>query len=154
MSASDVAAWWGAVVATLLFLWELYKWFVSGPKVRLQILPDMIIQSHPAPVKDQAGKKLIAVRAVNVGDAPTTLSNMGISYYGNWVEVLTRKPRKSFVVFLSGTPHQLPFLLQPGDVWDGVAEQNAEMEGLAKKGRLIVEIYQADGRVTRGRIRL
>jgi hypothetical protein len=25
-SVSDVAAWWGAVLATVVFAWDVYKW--------------------------------------------------------------------------------------------------------------------------------
>lgn len=72
MNASDIAAWWGAGVATLVFFWELYQKWASGPKVRISISANML--SYGDPLRE--GKTFVMLRAVNVGDASTTLTNL------------------------------------------------------------------------------
>ncbi len=31
MSATDIAAWIGAVTGTLVLIWDVYKWMQTGP---------------------------------------------------------------------------------------------------------------------------
>jgi hypothetical protein len=70
MSPSDIAAWWGAVVATLVFLWELYKNWQAGPRLRLTVNANMIFIGDASPM----GQSFVTLRAVNIGDAPTSSS--------------------------------------------------------------------------------
>ncbi len=41
MSSTDAAAWWGAIVASLILIWDVYKWIKSGTALRLNAVPDM-----------------------------------------------------------------------------------------------------------------
>lgn len=37
MSATDIAAWIGAVTGTLVLIWDVYKWMQTGPKVKVSV---------------------------------------------------------------------------------------------------------------------
>jgi hypothetical protein len=41
MKISDIAAWWGAAIATALLIWDLYKWRRSGPHLEISVSPNM-----------------------------------------------------------------------------------------------------------------
>jgi hypothetical protein len=41
LSASDWAAWWGAILATIVFGWDIVKSFRSGPRLRVRAAPEM-----------------------------------------------------------------------------------------------------------------
>jgi hypothetical protein len=150
MTASDIAAWWGAVVASLVFFWELYKWWESGPKVRLTANANMLIYGDPL----REGKKFVTVRAVNVGDAATTLTILGGNFYSSFWARLRRKPAGSFIAGNPGMPHSLPFRLEPGALWDGAAIQDSEVEEMAQRGYLILELHQAGRKPARARVNI
>jgi hypothetical protein len=140
MSATEVAAWWGAVAATLVIVWDVYKWATSGPRVRIRVEADRLMVGDPM----REGETFITVRATNTGDRPTTLTNLGFSYYRSWWHrKLLRKPDSNAVVTLGGTPHQLPHKLEPGGVWDGAAIQDEELKKMAAHGYLEMVVYQS-----------
>ena len=35
MKITDWAAWWGAIIATLVLVWDMYKWKRSGPIINV-----------------------------------------------------------------------------------------------------------------------
>ena len=43
MEASEIAAWWGATIATLVLLWDIFKWKRAGPVVTISASPNMTI---------------------------------------------------------------------------------------------------------------
>jgi hypothetical protein len=137
MTASDVAAWWGAAVATFLAFWEIYKWLESGPKVRISARANM--RSTGIPRRE----KLVSVRAVNVGDAATTLTLLGMIFYPSLLARLRRRPVEHYVIGNPVSPNPLPFKLEPGAIWDGEAIQTPEIEQMAQSGHLFVVLQQA-----------
>jgi hypothetical protein len=139
MSPSEIAAWWGAVIATLVFLWELYKKWQEGPKLRVTVNTNMIFIGDAA----REGQRFITVRAVNIGDASTTVTNLGGNYYRSVWTRLLRRPEQSFVVARAGTTQPLPYKLEPGSIWDGSVKQDPNVEQWARSGHLMLAVYQA-----------
>ncbi len=43
----EIVAWWGAIVATVVLVWDIYKWKTSGPKIRFVVCPGMIVVGDP-----------------------------------------------------------------------------------------------------------
>ena len=37
LSEDRKLSWWGAVLATIVFLWDIYKWWTVGPKLRVSV---------------------------------------------------------------------------------------------------------------------
>jgi hypothetical protein len=74
MTASDYAAWYGAVVATLVFTWDLIKWRRSGPQIKAEAHASW----RSFGVDEIEGDNLTVVKATNVGDRPTTISSFGL----------------------------------------------------------------------------
>lgn len=37
MDGTDIAAWWGAITATVVLCWDVYKWIMSGARVRIEV---------------------------------------------------------------------------------------------------------------------
>ena len=141
---TDLVAWWGAVVATFILLWDVYKWKTSGPKIRFCAKPGMKTINMPT----HDGKTWINATAENIGTRATTITNLGIRYYKNWLTRALRKPDSSWVV---GMPepnpnYSIPHVLQPGGVWQGLAEQTEEHEKLSREGHLVCELYYSQSR--------
>ena len=50
--ASTIAAWIGAATGSIALCFELYKWLRSGPRLRLDVFPNMVVM----PPEDSAQK--------------------------------------------------------------------------------------------------
>ncbi|MBI5205303.1 MAG: hypothetical protein HZA11_10340 [Nitrospirae bacterium] len=133
LTGTDIVAWWGAVIATIVLIWDIYKWKTSGPKLKFVVTPNMLVVGDPA----REGKKYISANATNIGDRPTTITNLVIQHYNNYFNMLRHKPSTSMIVVAPSTAQPLPFILQPGQVWQGLAIQNQELEKLAKDGYIV-----------------
>jgi hypothetical protein len=119
MKASDVAAWWGAGIATIVLFWDILKWSLDGPRLRIQISTNMIEVGNGS-----IGKiKHIYVKVFNLGNAPTTIE----SFCGFSPEKgKTRFHTKTATHFLVPNPKMgrgLNYVLKPGEYWSGSVEQ-------------------------------
>ena len=140
MNPTEIAAWWGAGVATLLLLWDIYKWVTLGPRLRMVVQGDMLVMGDPA----RKGEKFVTVRVTNRGNQSTTLTNLCLAHFSSTFKKWLRRKSQSFVVTLPA--HQIPHTLKPGGIWDGQVIQDEEIESLARDGYLEVELYHSHSR--------
>jgi hypothetical protein len=143
MTITDIAAWWGASVATVVFLWDIYKWRQSGARLRLTVSGNMEAYGHLAMLMN-ADQTLIVVEAVNVGNKKTTITRLFACYYDTWWHRLIRREKRVLVVTPSPVLAQaLPFELEPGARWIGATYQNQEVEQMSRNGYLLVGMYHS-----------
>src|SRR4030043_2032814 len=109
------------------------KMRTSGPRIKFVVRPNSLVVGDPA----RKGKKFISVNATNVGDRPTTITNLVLQHYKNYFNMLRRKPSTSMVVIEPSTSQPIPYILQPGGVWQGLVIQDSELEDLSKDGYLV-----------------
>ncbi len=140
LTTTEIVAWWGAVIATLVLLWDVYKWKTSGPQIKFSASSNMQIIGDPL----KEGKKYITVKAVNVGDRSTTITNLGIIHYKNHFYRLLNKSDQQGIIKNPGLPHQLPYVLQPGAVWDGSILQDDEIQEIAECGLIYCVLYYSN----------
>ena len=133
LTGVEIVAWWGAIVATIVLLWDIYKWKTSGPRIRFRVRADNMIVGDPS----TEGQNFIFAEATNIGDRPTTITNLVFQYYQTYFSMLRHKPKKSMIVNKPSDSQLLPYVLHPGSVWHGLAIQTAEIETLAKDGLLV-----------------
>ncbi len=89
---SDIAAWWGAVIATLALVWNIVVALRSGARIQVTATPNMLyIPSDPI-TKD---KKYIYVKAVNRGTAPTTITHLCGFYSDSLWNFIRKKQRNA-----------------------------------------------------------
>lgn len=119
----EYVAWWGAIVSSLVLIWDIVKWMKSGAKVRSTVIFNMhyddakLISENEVDGGgvDREYEEYCHIEFTNIGTLPTTL--MGIQ-----VESKDRIHGKGTVSILSlaFTPHwgkKLPFVLMPGEIW-------------------------------------
>ncbi len=135
-TASDWAAWWGAILATVVFLWDVFKWFHTGPRLKVTACPNMQMASRLGGVEPQ---RYLFVSAVNIGSVPTTITHLYLTYYASWVRRIFHKPSERMVV-LETKLGALPKLLAVGDTWSGPIEQTSELEKMLSEGYLFCGI--------------
>ena len=103
-----LAAWWGAIIATAVFLFEIFKWARSGPSLRVTTNPGMRPFNIPGMDAEQ---DICLVVVVNNGKAPTTLTHFIYIYYGNWWDRIRRKRDEEGVIVDPGGERTRP---EPG----------------------------------------
>lgn len=134
-TGTDIVAWWGAIIATAVLIWDVYKWRTSGPKIKFFVQPNTLIVGD----LNKKDGKYIAANVTNVGDRPTTITHFVFQHYKSYIKMLRHKPDTSMVV-LPITSQPIPYILNPGDIWQGLAIQTSEVEELSKNGYLVCGI--------------
>ncbi len=133
MSASQIAAWWGAIIATLVLGWDVFKWKQTGrPRLRLTASPGMK-PSGSVPNVDP-NKTYIAIEVVNVGDRKTELTHVTGIYYRSRLQRLRGRNERAFFVVNPAFSTQFPCFLEPGQRWLGGLEQTADLEESSRAG--------------------
>jgi hypothetical protein len=134
---------YAAVISTFVLGWDAYKWFDSGPKVRLTSNTGMRL----------VGGNLVdtnvyvSATAVNLGDRATTITNLGFLYYSSWFKAMIRRrrPDQAFVIATPSQSQSIPFRFDPGAQWLGLAEQDEQLVRLSRNGYLYVVLYHSHG---------
>lgn len=134
MSASDIAAWWGAIAATAVLAWDIFKWKRTGVRLRLSLTANM--QTHGNVPNSNPDARYVVVEVVNVGDKRTEITHLAGLYYKHWWRRLRGRNDKSFLVLRPAMATQFPVFIEPGSRWLGGIEQNQELEDLSRSGRL------------------
>ncbi|MCK4738956.1 MAG: hypothetical protein KAT46_03315 [Deltaproteobacteria bacterium] len=133
-NTTSIVAWWGAVVATLVLLWDVYKWRLGGVKIKFEVSSGMsLVGAGCEPYED---KKFISLRVVSLGSMPTTITTVGMRCYSTFIHKLFRKPKASVIVPAPILAKPFPYLLEPGTYWQGFLNQDEEVENMIKTGRL------------------
>lgn len=142
MLTLGIAAY-AAIISTFVLGWDAYKWLASGAKIDLTISHGM--QLFGGSVEDK--NRYISLTANNVGDRPTTITNMGGMYFDSWwrAYVTRRKPKQAFVVTEPSQAQRIPYRFDIGGQWIGMVEQTEETIKHAKNGYLFLILYTSDG---------
>lgn len=144
---------YAAAVSTFVLGWDAYKWLASGPKIDISASAGMKIYGGLTP----DNKTYVSVTAWNVGDRPTTITNLGGMYFDSWwcAYVLRRKPKEVFIISQPSQAQRIPYRFEVGDQWIGMADQTDEITKKAKTGYLFLILYTAGvGRGHRVRVKV
>jgi hypothetical protein len=135
---SQIAAWWGAIVATIVLAWDIYKFRATGPKLTL------LSRSNFDWFFDdpQAGKKLF-VKAVNRGEVSVRLTRLELRFYKNWIFRIIGIQSSRYVVnsdMFTGEK-EFPYVLNPTSSWAIACQLFSSLQAEALKGHLVLELY-------------
>lgn len=134
-------ALYGAVVSTFVLGWDAYKWLASGARLKLYASTNMKIIGG----FDEDDKTYISLRAYNIGDRPTTITNMGGMYYESWwaAYIFRRKPKDAFIVTSPSQAQPLPYRFEVGSQWMGLLDQSPDLIEMTRTGYLFLTLYTA-----------
>jgi hypothetical protein len=137
MSASDYAAWYAAIVATLVLIWDFIKWKKSGPQIKAEAFSGW----KSFGIDELEADSITVVKATNIGDRPTTISSFGMYWYPKGVSVKDKVKRKAFIIKsgLAGLG-EVPKKVDPGDVWQGLAKENEEFDKMLTEGTVYIAL--------------
>jgi len=150
IGTTEFIAGYAALVATVVLVWDIYKWKVSGPRIRFKVSPNMQVFNYPG---ISHADTFVTAKAINVGHLPTTITTLGIRYYRNWLRrILRRSDRQGVIANTALNP--LPHVLEPGTIWTGLINQS-ELRGFRGSGILFCELYLSHKRTPKAaRIRI
>jgi hypothetical protein len=141
MSATDIAAWIGAVTGTLVLIWDVYKWLETGPKIKVSVAPNMV--AYGSAVAVLGNKANIMVEVTNTGDGKTTITHLvGLFYRSRLRKWLRRKPDRTMIVLNPGSG-QLPHVIHPGERWIGAMDQSDALIKMSNEGALYVGVLHS-----------
>jgi hypothetical protein len=93
--------------------------------------------------------KYLSLTVTNRGSAPTTITNMVLFNYPSylarhlpiWLSARIKRFRpETFFVNSIGALGPLPYLLEPGRIWNGRATQTSDLDKMIDGGRLYVGV--------------
>jgi hypothetical protein len=141
MSATDIAAWIGAITGTLVLIWDVYKWMQTGPKVKVSAAPNMV--AYGSAMTILGDKSNIMVEVTNTGDGKTTIAHLvGFFYASQLRKWLRRKPHRTMFVPDPGSG-QLPHVIHPGERWIGAMDQSDDLIKMSNDGALYVGVLHS-----------
>lgn len=139
-SVTDWAAWWGALIATTVLIWDVIKWIKRGPKIKLDMQVSGNMKMYPP---DPDDKTYVSARVCNNGSGAVTLTNLGYEYYSCCLRyILHLKPTKSFVI-LRPIAAPIPHTLNVGQIWDAYFLQTDKIVEMANNGVAVVALYHS-----------
>lgn len=134
---TELAAWWGAIVSSCVFAWDIYKWKRSGALVKVQATPDRYLMNTEYP-EDET---FIFVTATNFGNKNTQINQLVGFWYDSLYHRILNHKSKQFQILIPVASPPLPHVLEPGAEWSGGINQ-AELS-YAHKGYLYCGITHA-----------
>jgi hypothetical protein len=139
MNTTKLVAWWGAVLSTIVFLWDIYKYRKAGPRLRF------CVRGGVALVPSDDKRTFVSSEATNYGDRPTTITNLCVAYFKKPLSLARLRNRATINMVVKnpvgGPP--LPFKLEPGGNWLGLAEQTPKLEEMGREGLLYFDLYHS-----------
>lgn len=134
---------YAAVISTFVLGWDAYKWLASGAKIDLSVSTGMRLIGGAV----QDTKTYISITALNIGDRPTTITNLGAMYFDCWwrAYITRKKATKAFMVNEPSRAQLIPYRFDVGDQWIGLADQDDAIIKMAQDGYLFMILYTAQG---------
>ncbi len=120
----NYVAWWGAILSSIVFAWNIIKWKLSGPKLDVCISPNELqwkgtVELMPGEEKKPKGepqnlKPFIMVEVRNIGRSATTLLDIRFAQCDS-----PKGFKKSMMSESEHEPYSssLPVVLEAGHVW-------------------------------------
>jgi hypothetical protein len=140
-------------ISACVFALELRRWFDEGVKLSMTIIPDAKLFGGARPDPNT----YVSATVTNRGSAPTSITHMVLYNYRNrlaryvpgrliryapsrLIPWIRKQLPQTFIVAATGAPGPLPYVLQPGHTWVGMATHTPELEQMIEAGRLYVGI--------------
>ena len=138
MELTQTVAWIGATTGSLALVWDIYKWLHTGPKIDIEVRPNMVAYGGLQYSMGKGAK--IMVEVTNLGDRPTTLTHLvGYQYASVLHKFLGRKAKRTIIIQDPQTG-KIPDKIHPGDRWIGTIDQNEQVLRMAEDGALYLAV--------------
>lgn len=143
LTASDWAAWYAAIVSTVVLVFEVWKWHRERAQLEVVVSPTSAI------IPDDAAKEdfdSVWVRITNTGRARTTVTHL---VYACFPPGLSYPFRRIFDISTTGRVtafrygSSFPVSLEPGEVWVACTPWTERLHELHCSGILYFRAFDA-----------
>jgi hypothetical protein len=140
MKIETLLACYAAIVATAAFALNVRSWYEKGVRLNLSLMSNAIMFTGAG---EDEEKNLLALTVVNRGGATTTLTHLVVLRFENILARLRCRPSKSFVIPnpQPGTRPNIPFELDPGKKWMGLARRRLDVIPDIDDGKYFIGVY-------------
>ena len=128
-AVTTVLAIYGAFVASIGGIWNIYQWWSRGPKLSGYSGINMMILNDPSRNPDQM---YVTFNIANRGTADTYITNIGFFGYDSVVAYWRGRPSFTAVVVHSMPACPLPGPLPVGGEWRSMMIQDDKVENLTR----------------------
>jgi hypothetical protein len=133
MDSTTILAWWGAILAMVIAVVDLYKWQVSRFYIRVDV--------DAGWEGDDLVDNEIRFTVTNVGGQPTTIKGFALAEYSIFPLVIIGKPSREHNVSNKNKNMIVLALISPGEFWKGACVlDEAELKTFRAKG-LYYRVY-------------
>tara|TARA_R110001583_G_C5540099_1_gene399360 strand:- start:173 stop:673 length:501 start_codon:yes stop_codon:yes gene_type:complete len=131
MEEIDLVKWWGAILATVAFGWNVYNSLSNAPKLKVKLRPNTsyldakVISTEI--VENGENRELASychIEITNTGKLPATVTNIEATHSENGNGRLS----SSSCRFISHSKETIPLFISPGQLWSC----RLEMEDLCR----------------------
>ena len=131
MEEIDFVKWWGAILATLAFGWNVWNSLSNAPQLKVKLRPDTTYPDarvvSTKMTENGESRELASychIEITNVGKLPATVTNIEATHSANGNGRLFSTSQR----FLSHSKDNIPLFIAPGQLWSC----RLEMEDLYK----------------------
>lgn len=143
MTIFDILAIVGASTGSIALLWDIIKWRLSKPKIKIYLNKGDGITS--AEVDPAYPGPSIQVVASNEGERPVNVTHLYLVHYDNWLmKLINREDWRGYIA--NPKPMPFPTRLEIGDYWVGYVKEEDKLKELSTKGMLFVKIRFTGGK--------
>ena len=142
MEDIDFVKWWGAVLATIAFGWNVYNSLTNAPKLKVKLRPDTTYPDArviSTEVTEHGESNELAsychIEITNVGKLPATVTNIEATHSVNG----NRRLFSSSQSFLNHSKEKIPLFISPGQLWSCRLEMD-EIYRMAERGKPEIHI--------------
>ncbi len=120
MEGIDLVKWWGAVLATIAFGWNVWNSLSNAPKLKVKLRPDTTYPDArviSTEVDEHGESKRLAsychIEITNIGKLPATITNIEATHSPNGNGRMSYSSQR----FLSHSKENIPLFIAPGQLW-------------------------------------
>jgi hypothetical protein len=131
---------YAAIVATSALLLNLKTWIESGPRLKINLIPDGMTIGGGEEFDE---KDLVIVNVTNRGKIPILITNLTLWEMPTWWSRRRRRPTRTMVVTnpqLKGYPRNVPSELAPAHIWTGVVRSRPDVVPNLRDGKFYVGV--------------
>jgi hypothetical protein len=137
MDATTLIAWIGAITGTSSLTWEFIKWRLSGPRLRIELIPNTSYSNAIL-----ASEEYAWMRVVNTGQRTFTLIKLVLGHYPSRRAKILKQTGLEVQTYCTDL-EMLPKVIDPGVQWNGLVRQTEEFKKFLKCGFLYCEVHHS-----------
>jgi hypothetical protein len=119
-------------------LWNIYTKLVSGPRLEVTALTNMVMMPPPP-----NNPRFLQIKVHNAGSAPTTINTVCFHAYRSWWARFKDRPSAPAVVLYTYQGPQLPQKLEIGAEWIAAMEQDKHFDEWLRSDMLWTVVYHS-----------